>query len=113
MQLIKDLYGIDLSEGSVINIEENVAEALNDVYERIHHFVVKGALPRHFDETSWRDNGKRHYVWIATTTLAACYRIDPSRSQEALKRLIGNHTTGPAVTDRYSAYNMRVLVSIV
>lgn len=105
MQLIKDLYDIDLSAGSVINVEENVSDALEACYERIHQFVVQGALPRHFDETSWRDSGKRHYVWTATTALAACFRIDPSRSQEAFRRLIGPKTGPPSVTDRYAVYN--------
>lgn len=103
--LISNLYGIELSEGSVINIEENIANALEEIYERIHCFVIQGFLPRHFDETSWRDSGKRHFAWIGTTVSAAYYRIDSSRSQEALRKLIGDFTSLPAVTDRYNAYN--------
>jgi len=105
LSLIEDLYEIELSEGSVINIEENVANALEDVYERIHQYVIKGILPRHFDETSWRDNGKRRYVWLATTLTAAFYMIDPHRSQEAFFKVIDIHTSQPSVTDRYRAYN--------
>lgn len=104
--LIQDLYGIDLSEGSIVNIEESVANALDDAYERIHHYVVQGIVPRHFDETSWRNSGKRRYVWLATTVSAAFYRIDPHRSQEAFVKIIGSHTNQPTVTDRYSAYNI-------
>lgn len=103
--LIQDLYGIELSEGSIVNIEENVTNALDDVYARIHQYVIKGITPRHFDETSWRENGKRRYVWLATTILAAFYRIDPHRSQEAFFKIIGTHTNQPSVTDRYGAYN--------
>jgi transposase len=106
LSLIQDLYEIELSEGSIVNIEENVANALNDVYERIHHFVIKGALTRYFDETSWRDNGKRHYVWLATNAAAVFYRIDPHRSQDAFFKVIGAHTNQPSVTDRYNAYNV-------
>lgn len=105
MLLISDLYGIELSEGSIINIEENVANALDGVYDRIHCCVVQGKLPRYFDETSWRDSGKRHYVWIATNRSAAYYRIDLSRSQEAFFKVIGTNTSNPSVTDRYGAYN--------
>lgn len=103
--LVNDLYGIELSEGSIINVEEKVANALDGVYERIHRCVVEGMLPRHFDETSWRDNGKRHYVWTATTAAAAFYKIDPRRSQEAFLKIIGTHTGQASVTDRYNAYN--------
>jgi transposase len=103
--LIQDLYGIELSEGSIINIEESVTEALKDIYERIHNYAIKGITPRHFDETPWRDSGKHRYIWLATTALAAFYRIDPHRSQEAFFKVIGDHTKQPSVTDRYGAYN--------
>jgi len=105
MALVKDLYDIDTSEGSVINIEKIATEALDEVYERIHRFVIQGLMPRYFDETSWRDSGKRHYVWIATNELAAFYQIDARRSQEALLKIVGTHTKVACVTDRYSAYN--------
>ncbi len=105
IELIKNLYEVDISEGSVANIEENVSDALDPIYERIHHQVVHGILTRHFDETSWRDSGKRNYVWIATNTKAACYRIDPNRSQEAFFRFIGTARTVASVTDRYNVYN--------
>lgn len=104
--LIKDLYGIDLSEGSVINMEENVADALEEVHERIHRFVVEGSITRYFDETTWRDSGKRHYVWLGTTEVAAYYRIDPGRSQAAFLKLIGTATRAPSVSDRYNAYTI-------
>lgn len=103
--LVYELYGIDLSEGSVINVEECVAHALDGIYERIHAAVVEGALTRHFDETSWRNSGKRNYVWVATNAIASYYKIDPTRSREAFFRLAGNSLGAPAVTDRYSAYN--------
>jgi transposase len=103
--LIKDLYDIDLSEGSVINVEENVSNALGEIYEKIYRYVIEGDLCRYFDETSWRNSGKRHYAWIGTTKSAAYYRIDPHRSTEALFKMIGQFTDRPAVTDRYSAYN--------
>jgi len=103
LSLIQDLYGIDLSEGSVVNIEENVANALEEVYVRIHQYVIKGI--RYFDETSWRNDGKRQYVWLATTTSAAFYRIDPHRSREAFLKIIGINTNQPSVTDRYGVYN--------
>jgi len=103
--LIKDLYDVDLSEGSVINVEENVSNALEEIYGKIYRYVIEGDLCRYFDETSWRNSGKRHYAWIGTTKSAAYYRIDPHRSKEALFKMIGKFTDRPAVTDRYSVYN--------
>lgn len=105
IQLIKDLYGVDVGVGSVPNIEERVATALDGVYDRIHQFVMEHKFCTHFDETGWRDQGKRHFVWLATCQQAAVYRIDRNRSTTAFQRLIGKKTwTAPGVTDRYAVY---------
>ena len=105
VQLIKDLYGVDMGVGSVPNIEERVAAALDPIYDRIHKFVVGHKFCTHFDETGWRDRGKRHFVWLAACQHAAVYRIDRNRSAAAFRRLIGQDTwTAPAVTDRYAVY---------
>jgi transposase len=106
IQLIKDLYDVDMGIGSVPNIEERVAAALDPIYDRIHKFVIQHKFCTHFDETGWRDRGKRHFVWLATCQHAAVYRIDRHRSTAAFQRLIGQETwKAPAVTDRYAVYN--------
>ncbi len=105
MQLVGYLYGVEISEGSVINVEERVANALEEVYLRIHKHVMTSVMPKHFDETSWRNSAKTHWVWVAGTANATCFRIDPHRSKEAFKRFSGILGQAPVVTDRYGAYN--------
>ena len=106
-RLISDLYGIEVSDGSVINIEERIAEALHPIYERIHRFVTESIFCKHFDETSWRDRGETHWVWVAATKQATCFRIDRHRSKEAFLAIAGKlNTLAPVVTDRYSAYKV-------
>jgi len=106
IQLIKDLYSVDMGVGSVPNVEERVSAALDPIYDRIHKFVVGHKFCTHFDETGWRDKGKRHFVWLAACQHAAVYRIDRHRSTAAFQRLIGRAAwEAPAVTDRYAVYN--------
>lgn len=105
IRLLKDLYGIDICEGSIINVEERVASALKTVYERIHEVVTKGTLSKHFDETSWRDRGQNQFVWVASTNQAVCFKIDPSRSREAFYNFVGSLGASSVVTDRYAVYN--------
>ncbi len=104
--LIKDLYDIDVGLGSIPNIEERVSAALDPIYQRIHHFVMMGQFCKHFDETSWRDSGKRHFVWLGSCDDAAFYMIDRTRSAKAFQRLVGTDPSNlTAVTDRYAVYN--------
>ena len=106
LQLIKDLYDVDIGLGSVPNIEEKVSTALEPIYQRIHVFIIEGVMCKHFDETSWRSSGKRHFVWIACCEQAAFYMIDPHRSAAAFRKLLGRDPSGLiSVTDRYKVYD--------
>ncbi len=107
IQLIKELYGVDIGIGSVPNIEERVSGALDPIYQRIHCFVIESKFCKHFDETGWRNGGKRHYVWLACCEQAAFYMIDQRRSAEAFRKLFtGNPDTLSVVTDRYAVYSI-------
>jgi len=106
IQLIKELYGIDMSLGSVPNIEERVAKALDPIYQRIHIFMMKSTCCKHFDETGWRDTGKRHFIWLVGCEHSAFYMIDRTRSSEAFRKLLTvSPDTVSAVTDRYAVYS--------
>lgn len=106
VHLIKELYGIEIGIGSVSNIEERVSEALDPIYQRIHSFIMESKLCKHFDETGWRDKGKRHYVWLASCEQAAVYMIDSRRSGETFHRLFKvDPDKVAAVTDRYAVYS--------
>lgn len=57
------------------------------------------------DETSWKIQGKRCWLWIATTPKSVFFKIDPSRSAKAFGRVFGNNFNKLLTTDRYAAYN--------
>jgi len=104
IQLIKDLYDVDIGLGSAPNIEERVANALDPVYEKIHQIIIESKLCKHFDETGWRDSGKRHDGWLASSKIAAFFAINPHRNKEAFKVLTRGKDPSDfaAVTDRYA-----------
>jgi transposase len=105
IQLMKDLYGVDIGLGSAPNIEERVAKALDPVYGRINNLVIEGPFCKHFDETTWRDSGKRCYVWVASCSMAAFFKLHANRSRKAFEELVGKEADGfEAVTDRYAVY---------
>lgn len=105
IQLMKDLYDVDIGLGSAPNIEERVAKALNAVYDRIHSLVIESDFCKHFDETTWRDSGKRKYVWVASCSVAVFFKLHPNRSRKAFEELVSKKAEGlAAVTDRYSVY---------
>lgn len=105
--LMKELYGVDIGVGSIPNIEERVTAALDPLYQRIHEHVMEDKLCKHFDETGWRDQGQRHFVWLASCEDAAFYMIDRYRNTQAFQKLMRRETKEfAAVTDRYGVYNL-------
>lgn len=61
----------------------------DQIYERIHHFVIDSDFVKYFDETGWRNSGVRHYVWVASTDQASVFQIDRHRNKEAFEKIIG------------------------
>ena len=70
------------------------------------------AALRHADETTWRvqalaaaGRSARAWLWISVGDGAAYFHIDPSRSAEAARTLLGGLRPGTVIVcDRYSAY---------
>lgn len=103
-QCMADVHGLAMSLGSISNIERRVsgplapahAEALQDVQD---------ASVKHVDETSWRQQGKSAFVWLAATLNTVVCLIRGSRSSDVAKELIGEQPTGIIVSDRYCGYS--------
>ena len=55
--------------------------------------------------TTWRLRGAQQWLWVAASSLVACYRIDPSRSQAAARALLGEDFGGFVISDRYAGYH--------
>ena len=59
----------------------------------------------HLDETSWRQGGKRAWLWVAVTSWVTVFVVRMSRGGPVARELLGETFAGILVTDRYSAYN--------
>ena len=67
----------------------------------IHDFIINSNFTKHFDETGWRNNGKRHYAWIATCKQAAIYKVDRRRNKLAFQKLLKNLCTGQKILNTW------------
>ena len=57
------------------------------------------------DETGWRQEKQRAWLWTAVTAELIVLRIHCSRSGAAVEALLGSEFTGVIGSDRWSAYN--------
>ncbi len=102
--LLKTVFGFSLSRGAISAIDARASELLAPVHEELQREVAKADVV-HMDETTWYHKGKRHMLWLALSKLAAYMKLEPSRSQQAAQKVIGEDYQGVLVTDRYCAYH--------
>jgi transposase len=95
--------GIKISLGGLCNIHKLAGHILCQPYEEIK-FEVLLSSNVNGDESSWRLKHKKCWIWIGATPKASFFKIDPSRSQEAFKRIFEGFKN-TLTTDRYGGYN--------
>ena len=103
LTLMRDMFGAEISLGSVDNILKQASDALAAPWQAIQQ-AVHAAEVAHADETSWARAGQRLWLWSALSATAACYRIDQTRARTAARQLLGDFH-GLLITDRYSVYD--------
>ena len=102
VELAAQLWGLNLSTGMVSKLRQRTAEALLLPWYQVLKYVR--TQPVNIDETSWRENKKRAYLWAVVTPLAALFRIAPGRTAEVAQRLLGSQYAGVATCDRLKSY---------
>lgn len=103
-EVCQNVFGIPISVGAVDAAIMRMSAILADPWEKLREYIQQAALV-HADETGWRLAGAQQYLWLASSALAACFRIDPTRSQAAAKELLGEEFGGFVASDRYSGYH--------
>src|SRR3989344_652940 len=101
------LFGLEISDGEIYSILNQLKEAYGDYYETLVT-KIKEANTKHLDETSWRINGENNWLWIFINQEVALYVIEKQRSSEVPIEVLGNQKNKFVTTDRFSAYNVLV-----
>jgi transposase len=78
-QWCSDLLGLTISIGMISKLEQVTADVLErpvaEIAER-----VKSAEAANVDETGWRENGCKAWLWVVVTSLGIVFRIVRSRA---------------------------------
>jgi transposase len=101
--LIGDLFGLEMSLGSVIDCQRAVSEAVAAPVVEATQFAREQPV-KHADETGWFEKGKRAWLWVLATPLVTVFMVHLSRDSVAAQQLLGA-AMGILVTDRHAGYN--------
>ena len=102
-RLLEDFFGLSISVGSVVALQQTGSAALAPVYASIHT-AVKQADRCNIDETSWKEAGKPRWLWTMVTTIATFFYVATSRNGPALRHLLGDAYQGIVGSDRHRPY---------
>lgn len=100
---MEDVLRVPVSRGYLSKLcTGTISGSLAGAYDE-----VAAAIPRQdqlgSDETSIKENGKKHWIWCISTAKFSVFHIAASRSREVLEKLVGSEFQGYLNFDYFSA----------
>ena len=104
-EIAQAVFDVPLSLGSVCHLEEQMSQALAPAHAEAVA-AVRAAEVKHADETSWRQAGKKRWLWLAATATVAAFVVHARRSLAGLQTLLGEVIAGVVISDRWKVYEV-------
>ena len=100
---MEDVLQVPVSRGYLAKLcTGTISDSLADAYDELTE-----AIPRQqqlgSDETSIKNNGKKHWIWCITATTFSVFQIATTGSRQVLEKLIGPEFAGYLNFDYFSA----------
>jgi transposase len=105
IQLLNLSAHFQISTGGLFGAWHHLARVLAPLYEQIGRGAKSSAV-LHADETSWRVNGRTHWLWCFTNKDLAYFVIDRCRGSTVALKVLGKYFAGVLVTDFLAAYGL-------
>jgi transposase len=102
-ELFQELAGLTVSPGGISQALTRISDWLC-VEKTVLLEAIRGSPQLHVDETGWRLDGKKSWVWALANERLAYYHVDRSRARKVLKELLGEEFDGTLISDFYSVY---------
>ena len=88
-QLAGDLFGLSISTGMISKLEGQSAVALAALYQELADSVHQAEVVN-IDETAWRENRRKAWLWVTVTAWATVFTIAGNRSGQVAQALLGS-----------------------
>lgn len=110
-QAMAELFGIELSLGSVNHLRQQASAAVAEAVEEAKRYVQSQPIVGS-DETSFpqgncdgcNPDARKGWLWVVVTPFVTLFEVFLSRSQASAQALLGQTFAGILISDRYSAY---------
>jgi len=102
-QLLESALGISIALGSTQKHVEETSEALQAPCQELQQ-QLRSEPVLNGDETGWRKDGEKRWLWVLVARAFAYFVVACSRSAKVLEQLLGPSFAGILCSDRFSAY---------
>jgi transposase len=102
--VLTDVLHVPMSPGMVAKTQAQVSRVLAVPHQEALDFAQTYDRP-HADETSWRQDKHKAWLWVAVCGLVTVFLVHLSRGAAAAKALLGETIRGVLTTDRWSSYS--------
>ncbi|MBI5542291.1 MAG: IS66 family transposase [Deltaproteobacteria bacterium] len=107
-ELLADFLGVELSLGSVSNLEQEISASLAAPDKEARAEARKAEIAN-LDETGWFQGAadgraRRAWLWVGVTAAVTVFKIAFSRGDDVAKELLGKDWRGLLGSDRWSGY---------
>ena len=103
-ETMEAVFHTDIGLGSVPALETVVSAVLAQPVADAQTYVQHQAAAN-VDETGWREQAKRAWLWVAATPLVSVFLVLTTRGAKGAHQLVGAAYRGIVGSDRWSAYN--------
>jgi len=87
-QLLADLWSAKISLGALSGLEEATSHALENVVSDVAQSVKRAGVVN-MDETGWREDNRRAWLWTVVAEGMSLFHINPRRSGDVVEKLLG------------------------
>ncbi len=101
-RLMRDLFGLEISEGALANLLQNSAPAFAAQTSLIKQRLLSSTVLAS-DETSVRVGKKTFWTWVFHHADSACFVIRPSRGKAVVSEFLGGFRPAVWISDRLGA----------
>ena len=102
-RLLEQALGIEISLGSTQKCWEEASQAVAGPCQELEQ-KLKSEPVINADETGWRTNGDKRFLWVFLAARYVVYTIEATRGSTVLIRLLGSVFEGILCSDRFSGY---------
>ena len=103
-ETMEAVFHTDIGLGSISALETGVSDALAQPVADAQTYV-QHQTAANVDETGWREQAQRAWLWVAATALVSVFLILRTRGTKGAHQLLGECFRGIVGSDRWSAYN--------